>query len=273
RALTGIDPKKQATRGLARRGLMEQFMTRSASGSLRWVGAQYPCPAFAQEADMSLYEYENFVYAATFADQDDPVTKWREVQAQQQELVEWLKGKKEMVVRGPNVDLTLSIQDRTFINACGDKNMPDGEIFTGPVEESVNGWVRFSYPALRGGMEVDGVEFKFESGKVTQATAKKNQEYLLTQLDSDEGSRYLGEFAIGTNYGIQRFTKNILFDEKNLGGLYTWPSERAIPKPGVRINQLFTGISSVICVKIVKSEWMENYFTKMGYSKFSPHPK
>jgi len=220
RSLTGTDPKKQAARGLARRGLMQQFMERSASGSLRWVGAQYPCPAFAQEADMSLSAYEDFVYSATFADQADPVAKWREVHAQQQILVDWLKGKNEVVVRGPHIDLTLSIKDRTFINASGDKNMPDGEIFTGPVEESVNGWVRFTYPALRGGMEVDGVEFKFENGKVTHATAKKNQEYLLTQLDSDDGSRYLGEFAIGTNYGIQKFTKNILFDEKIGGTLH-----------------------------------------------------
>ena len=220
RALTGTAPKKQAARGVARRGLTQNFMKRSASGSLRWVGAQYPCPAFAQEADMSLSDYENFVYSATFADQDDPVAKWQEVHTQQQKLVDWLKGKNEVSVRGPNIDLTLSIQDRTFINASGDKNMPDGEIFTGPVEESVNGWVRFTYPALRGGMEVDGVEFKFENGKVTHATAKKNPEYLLTQLDSDDGSRYLGEFAIGTNYGIQKFTKNILFDEKIGGTLH-----------------------------------------------------
>lgn len=220
RALTGTDPKKQAARGVARRGLMQQFMERSASGSLRWVGAQYPCPAFAQEADMSLRDYENFVYSATFADQDDPVARWREVHDQQEKWVDWLKGKDKVVVRGPNIDLKLSIKERTFINASGDKNMPDGEIFTGPVEESVNGWVRFTYPALRGGMEVDGVEFKFENGKVTHATAKKNQGYLLTQLDSDGGARYLGEFAIGTNFGIQKFTKNILFDEKIGGTLH-----------------------------------------------------
>jgi aminopeptidase len=220
RTLTGIAPKKQATRGIARQGLMRQFMERSATGQLRWVGALYPCPAFAQEADMSLRDYEDFVYAATYADQDDPVAKWQAVHTQQQILVDWLKGKAEVVVRGPNIDLTLSIKERTFINASGSKNMPDGEIFTGPVEESVNGWVRFTYPALRGGMEVDGVEFKFENGKVVHATAKKNQEYLLTQLDSDAGSRYLGEFALGTNFGIQKFTKNILFDEKIGGTLH-----------------------------------------------------
>lgn len=220
RALTGTDPRKQAARGVARRGLMQQFMERSAQGSLRWSVVQYPCPAFAQEADMSLSDYENFVYGACYADQNDPVAKWRAIHDEQAKLVDWLKGKEQVIVRGPNIDLSLSIKDRTFINACGDRNMPDGEIFTGPVEESVNGWVRFSYPALRGGMEVDGVEFKFENGKVVQATAKKNQDYLFTQLDSDGGARYLGEFAIGTNFGIQKFTKNILFDEKIGGTLH-----------------------------------------------------
>ncbi|GAB4580930.1 MAG: aminopeptidase [Anaerolineales bacterium] len=220
RALTGIDPKKQATRGIARRGLSQQFMERSAQGSLRWSVVQFPCPAFAQEADMSLRDYEDFVYQACYADQDDPVAKWEAMQNEQKKLVDWLKGKNKVVVRGPNIDLTLSIKDRTFINACGDRNMPDGEIFTGPVEESVNGWVRFTYPALRGGMEVDGVEFKFENGKVAQASAKKNPDYLQTQLDSDDGARYLGEFALGTNFGIQKFTKNILFDEKIGGTLH-----------------------------------------------------
>ncbi len=220
RSLTGTDPKKQAARGIARRGLTQQFMQRSAEGSLRWSVVQFPCPAYAQEADMSLRDFENFVYAACYADQDDPVAKWQNVHTEQQKLVDWLKGKEQVVVRGPNIDLTLSIKERAFINASGDRNMPDGEIFTGPVENSVNGWVRFTYPALRGGMEVDGVEFKFEEGKVTQATAKKNQEYLLGQLDSDNAARYLGEFALGTNYGIQKFTKNILFDEKIGGTLH-----------------------------------------------------
>ncbi len=231
RALTGIDPQKQAIRQNARRDLTQLFMERAAKGELRWVGTLYPVPAFAQEADMSLREYEDFVYGATYADQDDPVAKWMEVHNRQQRLVDWLKGKDRVEVRGPNVDLTLSIKDRVFINADGEKNMPDGEIFTGPVEDSVNGWVRFTYPALRGGMEVDGVEFRFEAGKVVQATAKKNQEYLLTQLDSDEGARYLGEFAIGTNYGIQKFTKNILFDEK-IGGTIHMAVGAGYPETG-----------------------------------------
>ena len=169
---------------------------------------------------MSLSEYEDFVYAATFADQPDPVACWRNIYTTQQRLVEWLKGKRQVIVRGPNIDLTLSIEGRTFVNSDGKHNMPSGEIFTGPVEESVNGWVKFTYPAIRQGREVEGVELEFKDGKVVAARARKNEDYLLSQLDSDAGARYLGEFAIGTNMGIQRFTRSILFDEKIGGTLH-----------------------------------------------------
>jgi aminopeptidase len=220
RSLSGLDPSKQRLYQNARRELRRSYMQRAAEGRLRWVLTQYPCPAYAQEADMSLREYENFVYAATFADQPDPVARWRDVHDSQQRLVDWLKGKQQVVVRGPNIDMTLSIAGRTFINSDGRRNMPSGEIFTGPVEDSASGWVRFTYPAIRGGQEVEGVELEFEQGKVVQARANKNQAYLLSQLDSDAGARYLGEFAIGTNYGIQRFTKSILYDEKIGGTLH-----------------------------------------------------
>ncbi len=220
RALSGVDPSRQRAAQLARRELMETYMRRSAEGSLRWVGTQFPCAAYAQEADMSLAEYEEFVYGATFCDKDDPVAEWRRVHEEQQRLVDWLKGRREVVVKGPNADLRLSIEGRTFINSDGRHNMPSGEIFTGPVEDSVNGWVRFTYPAISGGREVEGVELRFENGKVVEAHARKNEAYLLSQLDSDPGARYLGEFAIGTNYGITRFTKSILFDEKIGGSIH-----------------------------------------------------
>lgn len=220
RALTGIDPSRQRVRQNARRDLMRTYMQRAATGDYRWVVTQYPCPAYAQEADMSLREYEDFVYAATFCDQPNPVQAWNNVHDQQQHLVDWLKGKRQVVVRGPNIDMTLSIEGRTFINSDGKHNMPSGEIFTGPVEESVNGWVRFTYPAIRYGREVEGVELEFKDGKVMRASAAKNEAFLISQLDSDEGARYLGEFAIGTNYGITRFTKSILYDEKIGGTLH-----------------------------------------------------
>jgi aminopeptidase len=217
RNLSAIDPEKERITALARGVLMETYMRRSAEGSLRWVGTQFPCPAYAQEADMSLRDYENFVYGATYVDQDDPVAAWQQVHAEQQRIVDWLVGKKIVTVKSPNADLTLSIEGRTFVNSDGKKNMPSGEVFTGPVEDSANGWVNFTYPAISGGREVEGVRLEFVNGKVVKATAEKNEAYLLSQLAADEGAKYLGEFAIGTNYGIQQFTKSILFDEK-IGG-------------------------------------------------------
>ena len=220
RTLSGVDPEKQAIVQRTNRKFQETRMQRTAEGSFRWAITQFPSPAFAQEADMSLREYEDFVFAATFADQDDPVAHWQAVHDEQTKLVDWLRGKERIEVKGPEIDLKLSIKDRVFINSDGKRNMPSGEIFTGPVEDSVNGWVRFNYPAIRQGREVEGVELHFEAGRVVRATAKKNQDYLVSQLDSDAGARYLGEFAVGTNTGIQRFTKNILFDEKIAGTVH-----------------------------------------------------
>lgn len=233
RALSGVDPKRQQVAQNARRQLSKIYRQRSAAGEHRWTLTQFPTPAYAQEADMSLADYEDFIYAATYADQDDPVACWRAVHETQQQLVDWLKGKEQVVVRGPNVDLTLSIAERTFINSDGKRNMPSGEIFTGPVEESVNGWIRFTYPAIRGGREVEGVEFEFKDGKVVNARAKKNEEFLISQLDSDAGARYLGEFAIGTNYQIQQFTKSILYDEK-IGGTLHVAVGAGYPETGSR---------------------------------------
>lgn len=217
RTMSGVNPEKQALAQSAGRELMELTMQRAAAGDYRWTLTQFPTNSGAQDADMSLTDFEDFVYGSTFADQEDPVAEWSKLSAMQEKLVNWLKDKDQLVVQGPSVDLRLSVAGRTFINSDGKQNMPSGEIFTGPVEDSVNGWVRFSYPAIVNGREVSGVELQFEDGKVVKATAEKNQDFLLSMLDTDEGARYLGEFAIGTNYGISRFTKSILFDEK-IGG-------------------------------------------------------
>ncbi len=220
RRSTSIDPGRSAQYAKARRPLNRKRAERTAANAHRWTLTQFPTEAYAQEADMALEEFEDFVYHATFADQPDPIQCWHDLRDSQQKYVDWLKGRKQVVARGPNIEMTLSIDGRTFINSEGTHNMPSGEIFTGPVENSVEGWVRFTYPAIRDGRQVEGVELKFEAGKVVKATARKNQDYLLTQIDSDEGARYLGEFAVGTNYGINRFTGNILFDEKIGGTLH-----------------------------------------------------
>lgn len=231
RTLSAVDPARQRLMQAARRDLGETQMRRSAAGELRWTLTMYPTNAQAQEADMSLHDFEDFVYRACFVDTADPIQQWRKLHARQQKLVDWLDGKKEVVVKGPNADLRLSIDGRTFINSDGKRNMPSGEIFTGPVEDSVNGWVRFTYPAIYGGREVDGVELRFENGKVVDASARKNEAFLISVLDTDEGARYLGEFAVGTNNGIDRFTKSILYDEK-IGGTIHMAVGRGYPETG-----------------------------------------
>lgn len=219
RAMSNVDPTRQQIRNQAYAKWTEIYTKRSAVRELRWVMTNYPCQALAQESEMSLADYENFVYQATFADQVDPVQYWRNMHDEQERLISWLAGKKTITIRGPQADVTLSIAGRKFINSDGDQNMPSGEIFTSPVEESINGWVSFNYPAIYQGKSVEGVRLEFENGRVVKASAENNEEFLLSTLDTDEGSRFVGELGIGANYGISRFTKNILYDEK-IGGTF-----------------------------------------------------
>lgn len=220
RDLTHVDPKRIALRREATREIGRRFMERAAKGELRWCGTQYPTQAEAQDAEMSLSEYEEFVFGAGMLDREDPVAAWEEVRTQQARITTFLETCKTLAVRGPDIDLELSVDGRKWVNAAGDKNFPDGEVFTGPVEDSVNGRVRFSFPAIYNGREVVDVELRFEQGKVTHARAAKGEEFLHAMLETDAGARYLGEFAFGTNYNITRFTRNILFDEKIGGTLH-----------------------------------------------------
>lgn len=217
RELAGVDPKRIARHRKTYAPLFKTFTDRLARGEMRWCLTVYPTEALAQEANMSLSDYREFVYAAGMLNEDNPVTYWKEEARRQQKLVDWLEGHNRAILKGENVDLTMSITERTFVPCAGDQNFPDGEIFTSPVEDSVNGWIRFKYPAIFGGQEVEDIELWFEDGKVVKEKAGKNQELLTSLLDTDPGARYLGEWGIGTNYGITRFTKNMLFDEK-IGG-------------------------------------------------------
>lgn len=233
RALTSLAPARAQQLQRGRRAFQQTMMQRAAAGDFRWVLTLFPCAAYAQEAEMSLREFEDFVYAATAADQTDPMAHWQRVHDRQQRLVAWLQGKEEVTLQGPNVDLRLSIAGRTFVNSDGRRNMPSGEIYTGPVEDSVNGWVRFTWPALRAGRVVEGVEFTFVDGAVVEAHAARGEEFLRATLATDPGARFLGEFAIGTNEQIQRFTKNILFDEK-IGGTMHMAVGAGYPETGSR---------------------------------------
>ncbi|HTP02880.1 MAG TPA: aminopeptidase [Anaerolineales bacterium] len=231
RGTTNIDPLKAQRRSKALSSITEAQMRRGAEGAFKWVTTLYPTEAYAQDAGMSLKEYEDFVFNAVHAGEEDPIAYWNSTAAEQQMVIDFLSDKSQVVLHGPNVDLTLSIKGRKFSNSIGVYNMPDGEIFTGPVEESVNGWVKFTYPAIYGGVAVEGAELTFSNGRVTTATAGKNQDYLVKMLESDGGSRYLGEFAIGTNRDIDRFTGNILFDEK-IGGSFHMALGAGYPETG-----------------------------------------
>jgi aminopeptidase len=207
---------RQRARSSALMALINIQMKRQAAGTLRRCTTQFPTLGYAQNAGMSLRQYEDFLYGACKVGAADPIGAWKEVHESLERLSKWLKGKKSLQVRGDHIDLTMSIKGRTFKSADGMENFPDGEIFTGPVEDSVNGWVHFTYPAYYEGNEVKGVELEFRDGAVVNARAESNQDFLIATLDQP-GARRLGEFAIGTNSDIQQFTGSILFDEK-IGG-------------------------------------------------------
>ena len=229
--LSGVDPKRQQMFSKASEPIMNRFFQRAAEGALKWVGTQFPTEAEAQDAQMSLSDYEDFVFKADHLHEDDPITYWRGIEKEQARWVEILNQVERIRLRAEGTDLTLGVKGRKWINCCGKENFPDGEIFTTPIETSVDGAVRFSYPAFYVGREADGVQLTFKNGRVTEASATKNQEFLLAMLDTDEGSRRLGEFAIGTNYEITRFTRNTLFDEK-IGGTCHMAVGASYPETG-----------------------------------------
>ena len=232
KALSNVDPAKIGLSQAARKPLLESFMKRAADGKLRWVGTQYPNQAAAQDAEMSLAEYEDFVFAAGMLDRPDPVAAWKAVSERQQRLTDFLNGKRDYrVVAANGTDVKLSVENRKWINCDGHHNFPDGEVFTGPVIDSVNGRIHFSFPAVHHGREVDGVRLTFRDGKVVDAAADKGEAFLISMLDTDAGSRFLGECAIGTNYDITRYTRNTLFDEK-IGGTVHFALGAGYPETG-----------------------------------------
>ena len=231
KTLSAIDPGRQTLFQSARADIFQTFMRRAADGTLRWTLTLYPTDAYAQDADMATADFADFVFVACKLDRPDPAAAWRAQAAEQQRLIDWLGGKREVRLRGRDTDLTLAVEGRTWINADGTKNFPDGEIFTGPVEDSADGHVRFSFPVVTAGREVHDVRLRFLGGRVVDASAAKNEDYLIRTLDTDAGARILGEFAFGTNFGITRFTKNILFDEK-IGGTVHMAVGTGYPETG-----------------------------------------
>jgi aminopeptidase len=221
RALTGADPARVSRRIGSRRELTKRFWERIDGGEAKWVGTRFPTEAHAQDAEMSLAEYEEFVYAACHVrPDDDPVAHWREVSKELNTRARELETFRELRIVGPDTDLRLNVEGRRWLAADGKLNMPDGEIFTSPVETETEGEIRFSFPAIFHGRGVEDVRLRFAGGRVVAAEAKTANDYLQSLLDMDEGARILGEVAFGLNYEIDRFTRDILFDEKIGGTLH-----------------------------------------------------
>ncbi len=218
RSFTRAEPDRQGRYIAARRELSSIRGERMARGEMTWCGTLYPTEAHAQDAEMSLREYEDFVYRACHvADGDDPAVHWKSVAADLDARARELSSVRELRIVGPDTDLRLLVEGRTWLAAKGERNMPDGEVFTSPVEKGTEGTIRYALPAIFNGREVEDVRLRFEGGRVTAAEASHGGEYLNALLDMDGGSRILGEVAFGLNYEIDRFTRNILFDEK-IGG-------------------------------------------------------
>jgi aminopeptidase len=225
RYLSKADPRKVALLQQARRPFLKTFMERTASKSLRWCGTQFPTHAAAQDAEMSLSQYEDFVYGAGLLHLPDPVAQWRAIHERQEGVRQYLQSKRTLRFRVPpsggddGTDLTVDVDPAksVWINCAGHENFPDGEVFCGP--QGVDGHVNYTFPAVYNGREVEGVRLKFKAGRVVDASARKNEAFLIQMLDQDAGARNLGEIAIGTNYGITGFSRNTLFDEK-IGGTF-----------------------------------------------------
>jgi aminopeptidase len=214
RALAGIDPALIARAGRARVPIREARLAR------RWCGTLWPTAALAQQAGMGEDDYAAFVTRALFLDRSEPLQAWRELSARQGRLVERLSKAREIRIEARGTDLRLRVDERIWINSDGKRNMPSGEVFTGPIEDSANGTIRFSVPSSPRGVEVSGVQLTFEHGKVVSASADHGEEYLQAALGTDGGARFLGELGIGTNAGIDRPTGSILLDEKIAGTVH-----------------------------------------------------
>jgi aminopeptidase len=225
RALSRVDPKRQAMLDRSRDSV------RRASRKGRWVLTQYPTAAYAADAGMPIDEYEAFVASAMFLDRPDPSSAWKELGQRQAGLVEAMSRVSTVRIEADRTDLSLSVGGRTWINSDGRRNMPSGEIFTGPVESSANGRLRCGFPVCRDGRELRGIAIEFRDGAVVAARAEEGEDYLLSMLDLDPGARRLGELGLGLNTGIQRFTGSILYDEK-IGGTVHLALGSSYPETG-----------------------------------------
>jgi aminopeptidase len=225
RALAAVDPARMTRAARARASVREATLAR------RWCGTLWPTPASAQQAGMATEDFEAFIGGALFLDREDPIAAWQALSARQAALVERLSASSELRIEAEGTDLTLSVGGRVWINSDGRRNMPSGEVFTGPVETSAEGRIRFSIPSSPRGVEVAGIELEFREGRVVSARADRGDEVLQAMLATDDGARVLGEIGIGTNFGVDRAIGSILVDEK-MGGTVHLALGRSYPETG-----------------------------------------
>ena len=211
-----VSKERSSLRAQAHKEISKIYFERTADRRLKRSLCQYPTLANAQEAGMSLEEYQQFVFNACKLYDEDPISSWLQVRKDQQKIVDLLNSREIVHYQGPNADISFSTKGRTWINSDGQTNMPSGEVYTSPVEDSVNGHVHFNYPAVYMGHLVEGVTLWVKDGYIEKWEAKQGKA-LLDNVFAMPGARRFGEAAIGTNYSINQFTKNILFDEK-IGG-------------------------------------------------------
>ena len=263
KALNNIDPTRAARRRQASYSLATTMRQREQAGEYRWCGTLYPTSGYAQEANMSLHDFEEFVFDICFLNDPDPIACWKELSIQQQRFVDWLIGHEQVRLLANGTDLTLSIKDRTFINSDGKRNFPSGEFFTGPVEHSANGVVQFDIPATYDGRAVEGVRLVFKEGKVVEANARQGNDFLQQMLQLDEGACYLGEFAFGNNLRVNRPTRNILFDEK-MGGTVHMALGASYPETG-GLNQSALHWDMICDLRTAGEVWVDDtLFLKDG---------
>lgn len=220
KALSLVPSEKQARRSKATKPLSTLMLSRAEKGELNWVICNFPTNSRAQEGKMSLEEYSDFLLNTCFLNEPDPVGKWLEMEEMQSRIADILNTKSKIRFVGEKTDVTFSTAGRKWISCSGKNNFPDGEIFTSPVEDSANGTVFFDLPAIYRGNEVNNIQITLKDGKVIEAKAEKNEEFLQKMLNLDEGSSFVGEIAIGTNTNVTRVTGDILLDEKIGGSIH-----------------------------------------------------
>jgi aminopeptidase len=225
RALAGVDPARLARAARAREPVREATLAR------RWCGTIWPTPAGAQQAGLSTADFTAFLSRALFLDQPDPVAAWVSLGASQEGVISRLSTCSELRIEGEGTDLTVNVSGRTWVNSDGRRNMPSGEVFTGPVETSASGRIHYSIPTSPRGLEVSGISLEFREGVVVSARADRGDDVLQAMLASDDGARRLGEIGIGTNFGVDRAIGSTLVDEK-MGGTVHLALGRSYPETG-----------------------------------------